>query len=198
MDREVSLSRIKTREITIEDLSRGVHSKRVSMDREAIEHLLSIQRVSRWIKQLSRSYQECDKKKLKWLDRQPSYQEVSSSYRDYLKTVFQRREKHRHECNQTCYSTKDPNNILSSQNHLSTRKMSSIQIQNTHTLNKSNQFYISKNKLRQFSEHTLTHVFLVMFKSHCTCTCIKSSKEYCVLCVKNITRLHKCLHVMAI
>ena len=28
----------------------------------------------------------------------------------------------------------------------------------THTLNKSNQFYISKNKSRQFSEHTLIHV----------------------------------------
>ena len=68
----------------------------------------------------------------------------------------------------------------------------------THTLNKSNQFYISKTKLRQFSEHTLTHVNLVMAKSHCTCTSIKSSKEYCVLCVKNITRLHKCVHVMTI
>ena len=55
-----------------------------------------------------------------------------------------------------------------------------------------------KNKLRQFSEHTLTHVFLVMAKSHCTCTFIKNSKEYCVLCVKNITRLHKCIHVMTI
>ena len=30
----------------------------------------------------------------------------------------------------------------------------------THTLNKSNQFYISKNKSRQFSEYTLTHVNL--------------------------------------
>ena len=57
-------------------------------------------------------------------------------------------------------------------------------------------FFYFKNKLRQFSEHTLTSVFLVMAKSHCTCTFIKSSKEYCVLCVKNITRLHKCLHVM--
>ena len=28
----------------------------------------------------------------------------------------------------------------------------------THTLNKSNQFYISKTKLRQFSKNTLTHV----------------------------------------
>ena len=31
-----------------------------------------------------------------------------------------------------------------------------------------------------------------------TCTCIKSSNEYCVLCMKNIARLHKCLHVMTI
>ena len=37
-----------------------------------------------------------------------------------------------------------------------------------------------------------------MAKSHCTCTCIKSSQEYCVLCVKNIARLHKCLHVITI
>ena len=68
----------------------------------------------------------------------------------------------------------------------------------THTHNKSTQFYISKTKLRQFSEHTLTHVNLVMAKSHCTCTCIKSSKEYCVLCVKNIAKLNKCIHVMMI
>ena len=68
----------------------------------------------------------------------------------------------------------------------------------THTLNKSNQFYISKNKLRQFSEHTLTQVFLVIAKSHCIYTCIKSSKDYYVLCVKNIARLHKCIHVMTI
>ena len=71
-------------------------------------------------------------------------------------------------------------------------------LQNTHTLNKPNQFYISKTKLRQFSEHILTHVKLVMAKSHYICTCIKNSKEYCVLCVKNIARLHKCIHVMTI
>ena len=58
------------------------------------------------------------------------------------------------------------------------KKMQSIHRSknHTHTLNKSNQFY--KNKLRQFSEHTLTHVFLVMAKSHYTYTCIKSSKEF--------------------
>ena len=68
----------------------------------------------------------------------------------------------------------------------------------THTLNKSNQFYISKTKLRQFSEHTLTYVNLMTAKSYCTCTCIKSSKEFCVLCVENIVRLQMCQHVMMI
>ena len=43
-----------------------------------------------------------------------------------LKNSFSRRENHRYECNQACYSNKDPNNILSSQKHLSTRKMSII------------------------------------------------------------------------
>ena len=38
--------------------------------------------------------------------------------------------------------------------------------------------------LRRFSKHTLTHVFLMIAKSHCTYTCIKSSKEFCVLYVK--------------
>ena len=55
-----------------------------------------------------------------------------------------------------------------------------MDLQNTHTLNKSNQFYISKTKLRQFSEHSLAHIKLVMTKSHCICTSIKNSKEYYV------------------
>ena len=71
----------------------------------------------------------------------------------------------------------------------------------THTYTHTQQVYLIlyfKNKLRQFSEHKLTHVNLVMAKSHHTCTCIKSSKEYCVLCVKNIARLQMCQHVMMI
>ena len=51
---------------------------------------------------------------------------------------------HRNECNQASYSIIDPNNILNSQKHLSTRKIQSIYRSKTHTLNKSNQFYISK------------------------------------------------------
>ena len=115
-----------------------------------------------------------------------------------LKNSFSRREKYRHECNQTCNSTKDPNNILTSQKLLSTRKKNVKHIDSkTHTHTHTHTYYF-KNKLRQFSEHTLTQVFLVIAKSYCICTCIKSSKEYCVLCVKNIARLHKCLHVMTI
>ena len=74
-----------------------------------------------------------------------------------------------------------------------------MDLKSTHTykINLTN-FYISKNKSRQFSEHTFTHVNLVMAKSYCTCTCIKNNKEYCVLCVKNIARLQMCQHVMTI
>ena len=61
----------------------------------------------------------------------------------------------------------------------------------THTLNKSNQFYISKNKLRQFSEHLLTHVFLVMAKSQPTHVS-KVAKSLRVVC-ENIVRVYKCL-----
>ena len=183
------------------------------MDREAIEHLSSIHKLPRWIEKLLRSYRDkfsktsmdrnCDnnfrERKIKRLDIQPSYREVLRSCLDYSKIVFQRREKHRYECNQAFYSTKEPNNILSSQKHLSTKKMSSIQIQNTHTHTKQVQpILYFKSKSRQFSEHTLTHVKLGMAKSHCIYACIKNSKEYCVLCVKNIARLHKCTHVMMI
>ena len=63
----------------------------------------------------------------------------------FFKNIFSRREKHRHECNQVCNSTNDPNNILSFQEHLSTKNFKAHESQkHTHTLNKSNQFYISK------------------------------------------------------
>ena len=122
-------------------------------------------------------------RKIKDLDGQLAIENLSRC----AKIVLQRREKHINKCNQASYSTKYSNNILSSQKHISTKKKkkSSIQIQNTHTHTKQVQpILYFKNKLKQFSEHTLTHVFLVMTKSHCTCTCIQSSKECCVLCVK--------------
>ena len=63
-----------------------------------------------------------------------------------FKTSFSRCEKHRHECNPISNSTNDPINILSSQNHFSIKILSTwiFKKKYTHTLNKSNQFYISK------------------------------------------------------
>ena len=91
--------------------------------------------------QLSRSYRDCNKNHLKSSIDKPSVEEVSR----LLKNSFSRREKHRYECNQACNSTKDPINILNSQKHLSIKILSTqIPKTNTHTLNKSNQFYISK------------------------------------------------------
>ena len=97
-----------------------------------------------WIEKLSRIYRayrnfldgsrscwaaiETNSKKPWWIEITITAIEKGSSRgcRDCSKTDFQRREKHRHECNQAYYLTKDPNNFLSSQNHLLTRKMSSI------------------------------------------------------------------------
>ena len=51
------------------------------------------------------------------------------------KNSFSKRGKtHRKECNQASYSTKDPNNLLSFQNHLSTRKNKAFRSKaHTHT-----------------------------------------------------------------
>ena len=84
-----------------------------------------------------------------------------------------------------------------SKSSLNKKKVKHIDLEHSHTQQVYPILYF-KNKLRQFSKHTLTHVSLVMAKSHCTYTCIKSSKEFCILCVKNIARLHKCLYVMMI
>ena len=125
--------------------------------------------------------------------------------RDCLKTVFQKGKNTDINAIKHATQPRIQTTILSSQNHHSTTILSTkiphthtYTHTHTHTHNKSNQILYFKNKSRQFSEHTLTYVNLVMAKSHCTCTCIKSSKEYHVLCVKNIARLHKCLHVMTI
>ena len=123
--------------------------------RGAIEHM-STAKKPWWIKQLSRSYQEdrnfldgpricreaieTNSRKLQWFKNAIRFVEKSSprvSIDSYLsraveklsrwaKAVFQWREQHKYECNQACYPIKYSNNILSSQNHLSIRKMSSI------------------------------------------------------------------------
>ena len=152
-----------------------------------------MQELSQSIHQVSRRCRDCVKKKA-WEARQ------ITRYRGGVEQVFQssfsRCEKHKYECNPTYNSTNDPFNTKISQNSLSIQKFwAQGSPKHTHTLNKSNQFYISK-----ISHDSLVSISLklVMAKSHCICTCIMNSKEYCVLCVKNIARLHKCIHVLMI
>ena len=180
----------------------GIEQQRIrSKNRSSIDPLgvekLSRRQVHYWlIHQVSRSCRDWNKKKA-WKARQIAryWGGVELAFQN----SFSRGEKHKHECNPTYNSTNDPINTIISQIVSQFKKFwAQGSPKHTHTLNKSNQFYISKTKLRQFSEHTLTHVKLVMAKSHWICTCIKNSKEYCVLCVKNITRLHKGIHVMTI
>ena len=85
----------------------------------AVEKLSMRQELSRLIHQVSRTCQDCDKKKLKSSIDKPGVEEPLR----LLKSNFSRREKHKHECNQTCNSIKNPNNILISQKHLLTRKV---------------------------------------------------------------------------
>ena len=75
------------------------------------------------------NYRDCDKKQLKISTDRPGAEEVSR----LLKISFSRREKHRYECNQVCNTTKDPNNILNFQNHLSTTIFKHMDPENTHT-----------------------------------------------------------------
>ena len=102
-----------------EDQTRGFLDKEARWIEVTIEQLSRRQKVSRLIELAIESYRECDEKQLKG-------RLSIESYQDCLKTVFQKREKHRYECNQTCSLNTYPNNILRSQNHLSTIKMMGI------------------------------------------------------------------------
>ena len=64
------------------------------------------------------------------------------------KNSFERGEKHKHECNQACYLTKDSTNIFKlPKSSLNKKKCQAFRPKthtHTHSLNKSNQFYILK------------------------------------------------------
>ena len=111
---------------------------RSSIDPPAVEELLRRQELSRSIHQVLRRCRDCVKKNA-WEARQ------IATYRGGVEPVFQnsfsRCEKHRYECNPTYNSTNDPINTKISQ---SKKFWAQGSPKHTHTLNKSNQFYISK------------------------------------------------------
>ena len=87
---------------------------------------------------LSTRYREAVRKAIRNSWRSSTNNKVSRRYRGGVepafKTSFSRCEKHRHECNPTCNSTNDPINILSSQNNLSIKILSTwILIAHTYT-----------------------------------------------------------------
>ena len=149
MDWQV-LRGVKNKNSTDITIKRCRELSRIKMARRSYREV-STAKWLRWIEKLSSIYQayrnfldgsricreaiKLDSQKPWWIEITITAIEKGSSRgcRDCSKTDFQRREKHRHECNQAYYLTKDPTNILSSQKHLSSRKMSSIKIQNTHT-----------------------------------------------------------------
>ena len=98
----------------IEHVSLGVHSKKEA----------------RWIEELSRSCRDCDKKKLKSSIDKPGIEGCQEAVKIVLKTVFQRKEKHRHECNQTCNTTKHHINLSKSSPNNNFKHMDP---KNTHT-----------------------------------------------------------------
>ena len=112
----------------------------------AVEKLLRRQELSRSIHQVSRSYRECNKKKLKKLDRQQGIKEVSSQL---LKPVFEMWK------TQTWMQSNMQLNQLSNQ-HIELSKSSlnknfkhmDLKNTHTHTLNKSNQFLYLKKQVK--------------------------------------------------
>jgi len=138
----------------------AIKQKPTLMDRESVKNLSARQKVSQWIEQLSRSYWE----KLQitqWIEialtsvnkrrkRVSIDSNLSRICREAIeldknkkinkiknKNNFSKRKKtHRNECNQANYSTKDPNNMLSFQKHLSTRKIAKHSWSKTHTCTK--------------------------------------------------------------
>ena len=186
------------------------------MDQEAIENLSSIQKLPWWIKKLSRSCRaaiEPDSQKPQWIEIAITTIEKRSS-RGLIDSLAVERCWEAVEIAQKQFFKKEKYTNMNAIKHATQPKIQITfwTLQNIYQLEKCQEFRSKththpkqvkpilcfKNKLIQFSEYTLTHVFFEMAKSYCTCTCIKSSKEYCMLCVKNITRLHKCLHVMTI
>ena len=112
--------RERTKKNEIRNRIGSIYRKCVSMDRE------SAKKLSRQILNSSmdrRCVKICREKEVQgslWI---ALCRELLRSYRAWYKQVFQRGEKHTKECNKARYSTKDPNNILIFQKHLSTRRM---------------------------------------------------------------------------
>ena len=125
-------------------LSRGVHSKVTSMDREAIEYLSSIQKLPRWIEIMITS-----------IEKRSSRGSIDSlavkRYRKLLrllKNSFSKKRKTQTWMQSNMLlNQRSKQNIKLSKTSLIKKNVKHLDPKHTHTLNKSNQFYISKTSL---------------------------------------------------
>ena len=141
---------LKRRFLAVEELSRIYREvytvKEALWIEQAVEKLSSKQKVSRWNEVAIEGYRECDKKQPKGLDRWPSYWEVSNSCQDCLKSVFQEEKNIDMNAIKHAIHQWSKQHFKLSNSSLNKKIMLSTWIQkiHTHTLNTSNQFYISK------------------------------------------------------
>ena len=184
-----------------EDLNRSrscrvaIEQKPTSMDQESIKDLSARQKISRCIEKLSRFYQE-EIQRPRWIEivltsvetRRKRARQIAicQELLRWVKTVFQRREKHIRECNQACYPTKDSNNILSSQKHLLTGKMSSIQIQNTHTHTTSLTNFIFQKQVKTVQWAYINTCIPCDGQITLYLHMYQKQQRICVLCVKTL------------
>ena len=137
-------------DIGIEEMSRNNPSN-ARIEARSIHQLSRSYRGDRSFLDLSTRYREAVGNVIRKSGRNSIDNKVSRRYRGGVepafKTSFSRCEKHRHECNPTRNSTNDPINKLSSQNHFSI-KIKHMDLKNTHTLNKSNQFLYFKKQVK--------------------------------------------------
>ena len=129
------LRKLSSTDIGIEEVSRNNPSN-ARTEAQSIHQLLRSYRGGRSFLGLSIRYQEAVGNAIRKSWRSSTDSKVSKRYwrgvEPAFKTNFSRCEKHRHECNPICNSTNDPINILSSQNHILI-KILSTWISKTHT-----------------------------------------------------------------
>ena len=167
-----------------------------------IEQLSARQKLSQWIENLSRSYDSSMDRRCDKICQKRSPRVLIDSYLSRIcqeaveldKKQFLKRKKNTQKWMQPSkLLNQDPNNILNFQKHHLTRKMQSIHdSKHTHTLNKSNQFYILKTSQDSLVS-THLHMYPLWWPNHIVLVQVsKVAKNMRVVC-ENIRRVHKCL-----
>ena len=134
-DGKTGVEHNRRRQMQLSRICRGTNqqkAKKISIDPPGVEKLSRRQELSQSIHQVSRSGRDCNKKKLKKLDRQQGIEEVLSQL---FKIVF--REEKNTDMNAIKHATQpmiqSTSSLDISQNQLSTIIFKHMDLKNTHT-----------------------------------------------------------------